>query len=367
MNTSVLILVILFLILLVVGMSFYYFKLIKRVLLVLDKDINKYKKLYILLGIIFSLISINLFTTIGIFFMHFVVVSLFIDLIYWLIKRLVTKEWIVNIYRSCLIPLGLTLVILVYGFFNIRNIIEMKYTIYTDKVLEEDLRILFISDSHYGDILKSDRLEAVKERFDAVNADIVVLGGDIVDEGTSKEDMEYIFSVLGKINSKYGIYYVYGNHDRQQYRLDAYYSNEELEKTILENNIVIINDNYVNVTDNIVLLGREDYSFKRKKISEFNSDVDNNDYLIMIDHQPVKYAENVDEGIDLIMSGHTHGGQIFPIEFFINLLHTADLAYGYKNVEGMDAIVSSGLVGWGYPIRTSRNSEYVVIDIKEKK
>lgn len=215
--------------------------------------------------------------------------------------------------------------------------------------------------------MKSDRLEAVKERFDAVNADIVVLGGDIVDEGTSKEDMEYIFSVLGKINSKYGIYYVYGNHDRQQYRLDAYYSNEELEKTILENNIVIINDNYVNVTDNIVLLGREDYSFKRKKISEFNSDVDNNDYLIMIDHQPVKYAENVDEGIDLIVSGHTHGGQIFPIEFFINLLHTADLAYGYKNVEGMDAIVSSGLVGWGYPIRTSRNSEYVVIDIKEKK
>jgi predicted MPP superfamily phosphohydrolase len=87
----------------------------------------------------------------------------------------------------------------------------------------------------------------------------------------------------------------------------------------------------------------------------------------MIDHQPVNYLENAGFGIDLLMSGHTHGGQIFPTEIFINLLNTADLSYGYNKVNNMHAIVSSGVSGWGYSIRTSRYSEYVVIDVKQSK
>lgn len=354
------------LILLIVGIAFYYSKIIKRISSIFKKDIGKRKVILVLLSIMLCLLSVNFFSIVGLFLMHFIVISLIIDLLYLIVKRFIKKEWITNIYKSCLIPLLLAIIVLGYGFFNIRNIIETKYTIYTDKEIGEDLRILFISDSHYGEILKKDGLDEVKKRLDKVDADIVILGGDIVDESTSNADMKYIFKVFGNIKNKYGIYYVYGNHDKQQYRVDTNYSKEELDKAILDNNIKILKDSYIALNDNITLIGREDYSFERKDISDIIDGVDKNAYLIMVDHQPVKYAENMENDIDLIMSGHTHGGQIFPIELFIKLLHTADLSYGYERVGEMDAIVSSGMVGWGYPIRTSKHSEYVIIDVKEK-
>ena len=207
----------------------------------------------------------------------------------------------------------------------------------------------------------------MKKRLDKVDADIVILGGDIVDESTTKSDMEYVFEVFGDIKNKKGIYYVYGNHDRQQYKAKPAYTNNELINTIIDNNIEILYDNYVIISDSVVLAGREDYSHTRETVTNILKDVNKDDYIIMVDHQPVQYVENIDNGVDLIVSGHTHGGQVFPIEFFINLLHTADLSYGYEKFENMDAIVSSGLVGWGYPIRTQKHSEYVIVDIKQKK
>jgi len=298
--------------------------------------------------------------------MHFIFISLFIDMCFLIFRKNIKKKFFIKVYKSNLISLLLSIIILVYGFYNIINIVETRYIIYTDKKIENDLRILLISDSHYGDILNQDRLIKLKKKLDRVNADIVILGGDIVDETSTKEDMEYVFDIFGDIQNKYGVYFVYGNHDRQQYSLNSKYSNDQLQKTILNNNIKILKDNYIKLENNIVLVGRDDYSFNRAKVADILSDVDKDNYIIMIDHQPVNYDENIKNGVDLIMSGHTHGGQIFPIEQFIKIFHTADLSYGYRKIEGMDAIVSSGLVGWGYPIRTSRNSEYVVIDVQQQ-
>jgi len=362
------ILIILFLVLLFVAFSFYYYKFIKRFLSFINKEkmLKKNKKLYILLSIIFTLLSFNLFNMIGLFFMHFIFISLLIDLIYLCFKKVIKNKKIISLYKSSLIPLLLTIILIVYGFFNIRNIIETRYTIYTDKKIGEDLEILFIADSHYGDVFKKKELMNVKKRLDSVDADIVILGGDIIDEETSKKDMEYIFSVFGDIKNKYGVYYVYGNHDRQLYSSKHNYNEIDLVRVIEKNNINILKDNYAVVKDNLVIAGREDYSVGREKLNRFLKSVSKDDYLIMVDHQPLDYDENVLNNVDLIVSGHTHGGQIFPVELFIKLLHTADLSYGYKNYKGMDAIVTSGLVGWGFPVRTSRHSEYVVINIIER-
>ncbi|MBQ7105156.1 MAG: metallophosphoesterase [Bacilli bacterium] len=360
--TFLIILVVLLFILLVIGISFYYYKLIKRFGSIFNKDINKK---FILLGIIFALLSLNLFSIVGLFLIHFVFTSLFIDLIYLLLKKFINNKIMINIYKLSIVPLLISILIMGYGYLNIRNIIEVKYQVYSDEV-SEDLRILFISDSHYNEVLGKDGLSALKKRLDAVSPDLVILGGDIVDEDTSKEEMEYVFSVFGSIKSRYGTYFVYGNHDRQVYTVNQDYTEEDIEKTLLGNDIKVLKDSYVNINGEIILIGREDYSFKRKSIDDILDKDMSNKYLIMVDHQPVKYDENVKNSIDLIMSGHTHGGQIFPTELFIKLFKTADLSYGYKNVEGMDAIVSSGLVGWGYPIRTSRHSEYVIIDVKHK-
>lgn len=313
----VIVLIILFL--LIFSISFYYFKLLKRFNSIFNDELSKSrKKLFIFLSIVLCLLSINMFSMLGIALIHFIFISLFIDLIYLILKKIIRgidKYRISRIYKSSVVSLFIMLLVLGYGYFNIRNIVETKYIVYTDKKIGEDIRVLFISDSHFGDVLKEDRLENERIRFDRVDADIVVLGGDIVDESTTKSDMEYIFNVFGEIKNKDGIYYVYGNHDRQQYKAKPAYTNDELESAITSNGIEILYDSYIEINDNVVLAGREDYSHSRGSVSNILKDVDKNDYVMMVDHQPVKYSENIDNGVDLIMSGHTHGGKFFRLSF----------------------------------------------------
>ena len=364
MINTILILGIILLLLMFTGLLYYYNKLLNRVLSLFNKKKDN-KLIYNLIIIIFTLLSMCIFNIIGLFFIYFVLISLIIDLIYYVFNKFKKNLILEKIYNTLLIPLFLTIIIFIYGFINMSNIVETRYTIYTDKDID-DIRILYISDSHYGYIFKKEDLDKVKSRFDSVDADIVILGGDIVDESTSKKDMEYIFSVLGDIKNTSGIYYVYGNHDRQSYSLNPLYSNKDLEQAIINNGINIVKDNYIEINEDIILFGREDYSFRRKSIGEYSYGIDKNRYLIMADHQPKDYQENISNGIDLIVSGHTHAGQIFPVEWFIKLFKTSDMSYGHKNIDGMDAVVSSGLVGWGYPIRTSKHSEYVIIDVKRR-
>lgn len=352
------------LLLLGIGIYFYYYYLFKR--MCSNKEIKKVNRVIILiLCFMMTILSLNLFSVIGLFLMHFIIISLIIDIIVFSLKKLNLKMNFFNkIHCKSIIPLFLTFLLFIYGFLNIRIINEKKYTIYTEKKIGEDIRTLFISDMHYGSIFNKEMLVDLKTRLDNVNADIVVLGGDIVDEETSKKEMEEVFEVLGNINNNMGIYFVYGNHDEQQYDKNKKYNLEELNDILEKNNIKILMDNYLKVKDNVILVGRNDYSVERKKLNDFLNKT-SQDYLIVIDHQPVEYNENINMGVDLIVSGHTHAGQIFPVKFLIDLFKTADLSYGYKRIDGMDAIVSSGISGWKYPIRTSSHSEYVIIDIKE--
>jgi len=119
-------------------------------------------------------------------------------------------------------------------------------------------------------------------------------------------------------------------------------------------------------TGDILLVGREDLSASRISSKELLKNQNTEKYIIMVDHQPVEYENNAQSGVDLMLSGHTHAGQIFPAGYLIKWFHMSDLWYGHTKIGNMDAIVSSGLAGWGYPIRTQKNSEYVIIDIQRE-
>ena len=113
---------------------------------------------------------------------------------------------------------------------------------------------------------------------------------------------------------------------------------------------------------------RQDYSYSdRMDIDRLMENVDTDTYIICADHQPVQYSKSSTAGIDLNLSGHTHAGQVYPVGYFIKYFKTADLYYGIKKVDNMTSIVSSGMCGWGFPIRTQENCEYVVINLEGKK
>ena len=178
--------------------------------------------------------------------------------------------------------------------------------------------------------------------------------------------MQEVFRILGGITNNYGIYYVYGNHDRQPYTQNRSFTDEELEHAITENGIVILEDEYVEIRDELVIAGRGDAAWgnvsKRASTEEVLDGIDREKYIILADHQPVEAEENGRQGVDLEISGHTHAGQVWPVGVLSELAGV--LNYGEYQKGDCKVIVSSGFTGWGYPIRTEAHCEYVVINIE---
>ena len=254
--------------------------------------------------------------------------------------------------------------LLAYGYGNMQHIRKTEYQLETAKIAG-NYTLVLITDTHYGTIQDTSFLQAKAEEISGNFPDIVVLGGDIVEEGTSKAHMEEVFQVLGGIKTKCGVYYVYGNHDRQSYTQEKSYTEAELKAAITKNGITILEDNYIEINDELILAGRGDAAWRnqsgRASVADILKDADRNKYIIVADHQPIAAEENSDQGVDLLISGHTHAGQVWPVGHITELFGT--LNYGEYQVGGCKVIVSSGFTGWGYPVRTQEHCEYVVIHL----
>ncbi len=311
----------------------------------------------------------------SVFLIYIIMMYFFILIINIFLKK--NKKWR-KIYLF--IPVLFSLLFTSYGLYNMKNIVKTEYTIYSDK-LNNDYKAILLSDLHYGVSLNDNELKKYCDEISELNPDFVFLGGDIVDERTSGEEMKSVFNILSSINSKYGIYYIYGNHDKNMYSNNKTFTPEELERTIRNNNIIILQEDKKYINDDVILIGRG-YNV-RKNLDEIISDEDSSLYSILIDHVPLEYKPNREKGINLELSGHTHNGQIFPLGLMqkaynfiasddktdseINNIHNlSDLVYGIYQKDDFTAIVSSGMAGWAIPIRTESRSEYVVINIKSK-
>ena len=210
-------------------------------------------------------------------------------------------------------------------------------------------------------------MEKQVEKLNSENFDILILAGDIVDESTNLQEVKDIFKILGKIKAKKGIYYVYGNHDMSNYSRKPNYSLKDLKDSINDGNIKILEDESIKITEDLTIIGRKDKTERNRKNSrELIEQADKNTYLILTDHQPVELIENSRLGYDLQLSGHTHNGQIFPFNLIMKFFNLSEFIYGNKKIGKFNIIVSSGFSGWGYPIRTAGNSEYVVINLKKE-
>ena len=273
-------------------------------------------------------------------------------------------------YGLGIIPILITAVIILLGYINMNNVVETNYTIYTDKdIREEGYRVAFIADVHYGVSLDDEALIEKCNEISGKNADIVILGGDIVDNSTTPEGLETVFRALGKIKNKYGIYYIYGNHDRSMRMMESDFTDDNLNRIIRENGIRILQDDVIEIGDDLTLIGREDKSRNnRLSVAELLESADREDFLLVADHQPNQYKENGEAGTDLLLSGHTHGGQLFPVNLLMEIVPFNDGVYGeYTIGEDSKAIVTSGFAAWSYPFKTAAPSEYMIIDIKGSK
>lgn len=298
---------------------------------------------------------------------HFLVVCLLMELINWILRRIGRSKSVVwsFLYRSGIIGAVVILSVFVYGSWNMQQIIQKDYNIVSDKLEEgEKLDIAVISDLHMGTTMDIEKLRDQCIRIEGQKPDLLLLAGDIFDEHTPKSQMQEAAAVLAEVDSTYGTYYVFGNHDSNHYRADAEYTAGELKETLLEAGAAVLEDENVRIGETFCLIGRRDASDReRAQIGELTENLPDNTFRILLDHQPGRLSENEAAGIDLQISGHTHAGQIWPTGALMQIMGVNEINYGYRQTGDMQVIVSSGIAGWGYAVRTGGHSEFVMIHL----
>lgn len=298
--------------------------------------------------------------------LHFVLIWMIVDGIRLLINKYSRHR--IQAFVSGLVALGLTVSYLSYGYYQAHHVVTTYYSLSTSKAIDKNLRIIQISDSHIGATFHAQGFKKHMQTIQDLHPDLVVVTGDYVDDDTSKKDMLASTKALGQIKSTYGTYFVYGNHDKG-YMNYRNFSAQELEKALKENNIHILNDESVQIAQHMTVVGRQDdqTTSNRKSAKALMQSIDSKQYVIMLDHEPTDYTNEANAHPDLVLSGHTHGGQMFPIGITGELSGANDMTYGIRTIKNTTFIVNSGISDWAIKFKTGgAKAEIVVIDIKNR-
>jgi predicted MPP superfamily phosphohydrolase len=258
--------------------------------------------------------------------------------------------------------LSAVFIIVFLGFINARIPRIKKLEIKIPKLSNiKNLNIAVASDIHLGTIVSRLMLEKIVRLINSLEADIVLLPGDVVDEDIGPVIKQNLGETLRKIKSRYGVYAVTGNHE--------YIGGVEPAcKYLEEHGIKILRDSYVMIENEIYIAGREDRSIKqfsgklRKPLEEIMDGIDKSKPIILMDHQPIKLVEAEKNGVDFQLSGHTHHGQLWPFNYITKKVY--ELSRGYKTKGSTQYYVSCGVGTWGPPIRTGNKPEIINIELK---
>lgn len=255
----------------------------------------------------------------------------------------------------------LLLAILVGGTINAFTIRTTDYDIQIHKKCGLDsLKLVAVSDIHLGYQIGSGYLEDVVEEINAQKPDIVCIVGDIFDRSTDMVfDLSRAAEVFSRIQSKYGVFAVLGNHDVYTDVMEAFCA---------ESSIILLKDESVLIADSFYIVGRNDRNlltgdrYSRANMSEIVKDIDKAKPIIVLDHRPMSFEEEQENGADLVLSGHSHAGQVFPANLITKMVYTTD--YGYGVYGDTQVVVTSGAGLWGPPLRIGTRAEIAAVNIR---
>ena len=284
------------------------------------------------------------------------------DILNLLFKK--NKLWCI-LYSRGISALAVTIIFIGISYYTAFNVVTTNYDLKTNKAL--NLKISMVSDIHLGTAVTVDSLKKYCDEIQASKPDIVVLDGDIFDENTPKGNMEAACKIFGQIKSTYGVYYVFGNHEKGIHGNVPYFTTSNISTNLATNKIVLLEDETLLVNNQFYIMGRKDASLsrnaERKSLNELLKGVDKSKFILLLDHQPLDFENASKGGIDLQLSGHTHGGQIWPTGMLTEIFNPSGLNYGYKSIGSFQVIVSSGMGTWNYPLRLGSKSEITQIKV----
>lgn len=301
--------------------------------------------------------TIGILQTLGGIWLGFLLYSIIgftiTDILYWC---KVLRSQRLRLY----IPIIGTIFLLFYGNIKYHNPSIERYTIELNDNGERfqqstPFRIVVASDIHLGYSTGKAQLNKYVELINGENPDLILLAGDIIDNDIRPVVNDKMDEELSRLNSTYGTYAVLGNHE---YISGIDKSLNFLNKT----DIIILRDSIVTIADKIQIIGRDDRSnHKRKPLEGLIAQTHDTIPTLLLDHQPYNLKQADSLGIDIQCYGHTHNGQMWPLNLLIKNMY--EQGYGYRKWGNSHIFVSSGLSLWGPKFRIGTQSEIIVIDL----
>lgn len=318
----------------------------------------------------FKILSISSYTLMGFVFVLFCLLMLR-DIIwysvYGIAKFLRIDNWSINPKNLSMlkyannIVLALSLLICGYSFYQGNKLPNFNNITVENALLKKDVRILHISDLHINRTTSVKRIKNIVEKINSFAPDIIVMTGDITDDSPIFLDEQ--LSELMNLNATFGTYVSIGNHEFYNGLSSWIYKYKELGFNVLFNNGETIDNN-------VFISGIPDVYTAS---SEFGTNINfrhalegsnQNQYRILLSHNPEMADSVTSINYQMILAGHTHGGQIFPFHYFVKKANK--YLSGIYNVNGIKLYVSPGAGTWGPSMRFFAPSEIAIIDLLKK-
>jgi uncharacterized protein len=262
---------------------------------------------------------------------------------------------------TLLVSISVVLVIVFSGYINAcsLHVRQVNITI-AKKSNVRELKIVAASDIHLGTIVGRKRFCRIVNKINALAPDLILLPGDIVDEDLAPVIRENLGEALLKLQAKFGIYAVTGNHE-------FIGGVEPAVAYLQQHGATMLRDRVVKLDCGVYLVGREDRSSRqfsgrtRKNLPELMNGIDKTCPIILLDHQPFGLEEAEENGVDLQLSGHTHHGQFWPLNYITKAIY--EDSWGYLKKGDTYVYVSCGAGTWGAPVRLGSRAEIVQINL----
>jgi predicted MPP superfamily phosphohydrolase len=241
--------------------------------------------------------------------------------------------------------------------FNTIRVSEFQVDIPRKAAKIDHLKICFVADFHLKEGVDVHYVALVKERILKINPDLMIFGGDIVEGTRENASLQKFEEILREIHPRYGAFAIFGNHE--------FYGRQGKGQFFENAGMRLINDQVVVIDSSFNLVGRYDSQFReRKSLEEMMKSVDGSLPVLLIDHRPTELEQIGQAGVDISFSGHTHDGQLFPLNLILRNMYP--LVWGYKKFSNTHCFVTSGIRLWGPPVRTVGKSEIMVVDVRFK-
>ena len=243
-----------------------------------------------------------------------------------------------------------------FGIYNAYSPVINSYQLHIDKHVEgkQNLTIGMASDMHFGSLSGANHAKNLVQHINSLEPDLVLFPGDIIDDNVKPYLEEGIPDILRRIKAP--VYGSLGNHDRDK--------SVDLIKVFNGSGMKLLADETFVLDNGITLIGRKDRGYQdvtRADLADLMDGVDLSKPVILLEHQPYDFDIALKNGVDLILSGHTHRGQIAPMNLITNMIYEND--WGYLKKGKLQSIVSSGYGFWGTPIRIGSRSEIIQLKI----